>query len=61
MQVRWNVFRTGTGSPLPSFNDYKQCCGSGSEIRCLFDSWILDPGCVKNQDLGSTTRIFPRA
>jgi hypothetical protein len=22
----------------------KQCCGSGSGIRCLFDPWIRDPG-----------------
>jgi hypothetical protein len=21
---------------------YKQCCGSGSGIRCLFDPWIRD-------------------
>ncbi len=27
-----------------------QCCGSGSEIRCLFDPWIRDPGWVKFQD-----------
>jgi hypothetical protein len=23
----------------------------GSGIRCLFDPWIRDPGCVKSQDL----------
>ncbi len=23
---------------------FKQCCGSGSGIRCLFDPWIQDPG-----------------
>jgi hypothetical protein len=28
-----------------------QCCGSG--IRCLFVTWIRDPGWVKNQDPGS--------
>ncbi len=28
----------------------KQCCGSGSGIRCLFDPWIRDPGWVRNQD-----------
>ncbi len=27
-----------------------QCCGSGSVIRCLFDSWIRAPGWVKSQD-----------
>ncbi len=42
MQVRWYVFRTGTGNPLPSFADYKQCCGSGSGIRCFYDSGIRD-------------------
>jgi hypothetical protein len=26
---------------------YKQGCGSGFVIRCLFDPWILDPGWVK--------------
>jgi hypothetical protein len=30
-----------------------QCCGSGSEIRCLFDPWIRDPGWGKNPDPGS--------
>jgi hypothetical protein len=29
---------------------FKQCCGSGSGIRCLFDPWIRDPG--------SQTHIF---
>jgi hypothetical protein len=24
--------------------------GTGSRIRCLFDPWIQDPGCVKNQN-----------
>ncbi len=35
----------------------KQCSGSG--IRCLFDHWIRDPGCVKYQDpgFGSGIRI----
>jgi hypothetical protein len=28
----------------------KQCCGSGSGIRCLFYPWVRDPGWVKNQD-----------
>ncbi len=27
---------------------YKQCCGSGSGIRCLFDPWIRDPGSQTN-------------
>ncbi len=31
----------------PVFNTCKQCCGSGSGIRCLFDLWIRDPGGVK--------------
>ncbi len=42
--------------------------GSGSGIRCLFDSWIRDPGWVKirirlrEPDPGWTTRIIlPRA
>jgi hypothetical protein len=26
---------------------HKQCCGSGSGIRYLFDPWIRDPGLVK--------------
>jgi hypothetical protein len=25
----------------------KQCCGSGSGIRCFFDPWIRDPGWLK--------------
>jgi hypothetical protein len=28
----------------------KQCCGSGSGIRCLFDPWIRDPGWIESQD-----------
>jgi hypothetical protein len=33
----------------------RQCCESGSGIRCLFDPWIRDPGWVESQhpDLGS--------
>jgi hypothetical protein len=27
--------------PAPK-SKYNQCCGSGSEIRCLFDPWIRD-------------------
>jgi len=30
----------------------KQCCGSGSGIRCLLDPWIRDLGWVKEQDPG---------
>jgi hypothetical protein len=30
---------------------------SGSGIGCLFDSWIKDPGWVKNQDLGSGSGV----
>jgi hypothetical protein len=26
------------------YSRYRQCCGSGSGIRCLFDPWILDLG-----------------
>jgi hypothetical protein len=42
----------------------KQCCGSGSGIRCLFDPWIgirnrffPDPG-SRISDPGSQTHIF---
>jgi hypothetical protein len=28
----------------------RQCCGSGSGIRCRFDPWIRDPGWIKSQD-----------
>ncbi len=31
----------------------RQCCGSGSWIRYLFDPWIRNPGWVKNLDQGS--------
>ncbi len=30
----------------------KQCCGSGSGMRCLLDPWIRDLGWVKDQDPG---------
>jgi hypothetical protein len=40
----------------------KQCCGSGSGIRCLFDPWIRDPEWVYSgsriSDSGSLTHIF---
>jgi hypothetical protein len=29
----------------------------GSEIRCLFDPWIRDPGWVKNQDPDPGSRM----
>jgi hypothetical protein len=29
---------------------WNQCCGSESEIQCLFDPWIRGPGWVNNQD-----------
>jgi hypothetical protein len=49
---------------LPTFfNHVKQCCCSGSGIRCLFDLWIRDPRWVKNQepdpDLGSGAFLTP--
>jgi hypothetical protein len=28
---------------------FRQCCGSGSGIRCIFDPWIRDPGWVESQ------------
>ncbi len=28
---------------------YRQCCRSGSGIRCLVDPWVRDPGWVKNR------------
>ncbi len=35
---------------LPQKQSQRQCCVSGSGIRCIFDPWIRDPGWVKNQD-----------
>ncbi len=39
--------------------DNPQCCKSGSGIRCLFDTWIQDPGSEmgKNQDPGPGSRV----
>ncbi len=36
---------------LYTYRAYLQCCGFGSGIRCLFDPWIRDPGCVEIQHL----------
>jgi hypothetical protein len=36
---------------------YRQYFGSGSRIRCLFDTWIRDPGWVKSQDPDPGSRI----
>jgi hypothetical protein len=30
-----------------NLHTHEQCCGSGSDIRCLFDPWIRDPGWIK--------------
>jgi hypothetical protein len=38
------------GLQVGKYYTEKQCCGSGSGIRCLFDLWIRYPGWVKSQD-----------
>jgi len=40
-QVFWLLLSVDTCTLV--FKDNKQCCGSGSWIRCLFDPWIRDP------------------
>ncbi len=48
---RGKVCRPSTCSKCPvGWATWNQCCGSGSEIRCLFDPWIRYPGWVNNQD-----------
>jgi hypothetical protein len=39
--------------------NFFQCCGSGSGIRCFFGPWIRDPGWekIQIQDPRSGTRI----
>ncbi len=37
----------------PNFLKFFQCCGSWSGIRCLFDSWIRDPGWVETRKSAS--------
>jgi hypothetical protein len=49
LKQRQNFITTSDADPDP-----------GSEIKCLFDPWIWDPGWVKNQDQDQdqrTTRI----
>jgi hypothetical protein len=58
----WRRWRRGARTPAtrPAWrsatstlcNINELCCESGSGIRCLFDTWIHDPGWVKNQDQG---------
>jgi hypothetical protein len=45
--------RIWISSPSVPHNTGRQCCGSGSWIRCLFDTWIRDLG------FGNRTRFFP--
>ncbi len=41
----WNISKCfGSG-----FHQVRQCCGSGSGIRWLFNPWIRDPGWVESQ------------
>jgi hypothetical protein len=48
--------------PLYKTVNFKQCCGSGSRIRCLFDPWIRDGYKIKTgMNIPDHRIIFPKA